>query len=210
MREKWTCAVLCALLCATGCNGGQKMGNSDEKADADAEKAEPRQTEVATLGAGCFWCTEAVFARLPGVLSAKSGYAGGSVDNPTYKQICRGDTGHAEVTKITFDPAKLTFGKLLDMFWLIHDPTTLNRQGADVGTQYRSVIFYHSEEQKNVAESSKKAAAAKFEDPIVTEITAAPVFYPAEDYHHDYYTRNKSQPYCRNVILPKLKKAGVE
>ncbi len=210
MKRQWVYAVVCALAFAVGCNGREKMAESVEKTDKGEAKSESQHVEVATLGAGCFWCTEAVFARLPGVVTVKPGYAGGSVVNPTYKQICKGDTGHAEVAQITFDSAKLTFSELLETFWKMHDPTTLNRQGADVGTQYRSIIFYHSGEQKAAAEASKKKAAAKFEDPIVTEISEAPTFYPAEDYHHNYYNLNKNQPYCRNVIAPKLKKAGVE
>jgi peptide-methionine (S)-S-oxide reductase len=186
------------------------MAEAEQNSDSEQAKSESGQVEIATLGAGCFWCTEAVFARLPGVLSVKPGYAGGTIPNPTYKQICKGDTGHAEVARISFDPEKLTFAQLLETFWKMHDPTTLNRQGADVGTQYRSVIFYHSPEQKAAAEASKKKAAAKFEAPIVTEISEAPTFYVAEDYHHNYYNLNKNQPYCRRVIAPKLKKAGVE
>ncbi len=210
MKEQWIGTVICVLACTVGCNGRDGMADSAEKAGSGQERAKSQQVEIATLGAGCFWCTEAVFVLLPGVLSVKPGYAGGSVPNPTYKQVCQGNTGHAEVAQITFDPTRLTFAKLLDTFWKMHDPTTLNRQGADVGTQYRSAIFHHSAEQKTVAEESRKKAAAKFDDPIVTEITEAPTFYPAEDYHHDYYNRNKNQPYCRTVIRPKLEKVGLE
>jgi peptide-methionine (S)-S-oxide reductase len=163
--------------------------------------------ETITLGAGCFWCTEAVFQQIPGVLSVLPGYTGGKTRNPTYDDICTGATGHAEVAQIVFDPAKTSLKAVLEVFWQMHDPTTLNRQGADVGTQYRSAIFFHTEAQKAVAEASKQAAAKLFERPIVTEITAAPEFYPAENYHRDYYRRNKDKnPYCQAVIAPKLRK----
>jgi peptide-methionine (S)-S-oxide reductase len=168
-------------------------------------------TETVLLGAGCFWCAEAVFQRQEGVISVMPGYAGGRVKNPTYEQVCRGDTGHAEVARIVYDPAKLAFADLLELFWRTHDPTTLNQQGADVGTQYRSAIFYTTEAQRKVAEDSKRAlgAAGRFKNPIVTEIASAPVFYPAEDYHRDYFNRNRNAPYCRIVIAPKLEKAGL-
>ena len=162
--------------------------------------------ETATLGGGCFWCVEAVYERLPGVISVTSGYAGGHTENPTYKQVCTGTTGHAEVTQIVFDNTKTSFAKILDVFWQAHDPTTLNRQGADEGTQYRSVIFYHDEQQKLIAEKSKQAAQANFPSPIVTEIVPFKKFYPAEDYHQGYYDANGNQPYCRYVIQPKIEK----
>jgi peptide-methionine (S)-S-oxide reductase len=165
-----------------------------------------KNLELATFGGGCFWCIEAIFQRIDGVKTVVSGYSGGAVDNPTYKQVCNGDTGHAEVLQIGFDPQKLSFEKLLDVFWLAHDPTTLNRQGADVGTQYRSVIFYHSEAQKAAAEKSKKAAQSQFKDPIVTEISALKKFYKAEDYHQNYFNQNPNASYCAFVIRPKLKK----
>jgi peptide-methionine (S)-S-oxide reductase len=149
---------------------------------------------------------EAIYERLPGVLTVTSGYAGGHTTNPTYKEVCGGDTGHAEVTQIKFDPDKLSYAKLLEVFWLAHDPTTLNRQGADEGTQYRSVIFYHDEKQKLIAEKSKIAAQDDFIRPIVTEIVPLTKFYPAEDYHQGYYDGNTSQPYCKMVITPKLEK----
>jgi peptide-methionine (S)-S-oxide reductase len=164
------------------------------------------KTEVATLGGGCFWCVEAVYERLPGVISVTSGFAGGHTENPTYREVCTGTTGHAEVTQIVFDPQKISFAQLLDVFWQAHDPTTLNRQGADEGTQYRSIILYHDEKQKLVAEKSKLAAQANFKDPIVTEIVPFKKFYPAEDYHQGYYDANSNAPYCRMVIAPKLKK----
>ena len=162
--------------------------------------------ETATLGGGCFWCMEAVYERLPGVISVTSGFAGGHVINPTYHDVCGGDTGHAEVTQITFDPAKISYAKLLEVFWQAHDPTTLNRQGADEGTQYRSVILYHDEKQKLTAEKAKLAAQADFHKPIVTEIAPFTKFYPAEDYHQGYYDANSGQPYCQVVITPKLEK----
>ncbi len=179
--------------------------------DADKHAAKmpevPAGAEVATVAGGCFWCIEAAYRQMPGVYSATSGYMGGAVKNPTYEQICDGDTGHAEAVQIVFDPKKITYERLLAWFWDLHDPTTLNRQGNDAGTQYRSAIFYHSDEQKKVAEASKAAAKANFKDPIVTEITKASQFYPAEKYHQDYYNQNKSKnPYCRFVIEPKLKK----
>jgi len=164
--------------------------------------------ELATFGAGCFWCVEAVFQLLEGVDKVVSGYTGGEVDNPTYKQVCDGNTGHAEVCQIFYDPDVVSFEELLEVFWKTHDPTTLNRQGADVGTQYRSVIFYHNDEQKELAEKykSKLENAEIFDDPIVTEISPISEFYVAEDYHQDYYNNNSSQPYCSFVITPKLEK----
>ncbi len=163
-------------------------------------------SEYATLGGGCFWCIEAVFERVPGVKSVVSGYAGGHTENPTYKAVCAGDTGHAEVVQIQFDPRTTTYEQVLDLFWQAHDPTTLNRQGPDVGTQYRSVIFYHDESQRVAAEKSKAAAGKQFARPIVTEIQALPRFYRAEGYHQDYYRNNPNQPYCRMIIRPKLDK----
>lgn len=164
------------------------------------------KTEIATFGGGCFWCTEAVFERVPGVKKVVSGYAGGKTVNPTYKQICLGDTGHAEVIQIEFDPAVVSYEKLLETFFEAHDPTTLNRQGADEGTQYRSVIFYHGEAQKRAAEAAKLAAGKIWDDPIVTEISPAPIFWPAEDYHQNYFAKNPTQGYCSFVIRPKVKK----
>lgn len=164
-------------------------------------------SESITFGGGCFWCIEAVFQRLKGVTSVASGYAGGSVDNPTYKQVCTGETGHAEVVQIQFNPAVLPLEKLLEVFWAAHDPTTLNRQGADVGTQYRSVIFYANDTQKQVAEKSKQLAQKDFADPIVTQIAPFPKFFKAEDYHQNYYNLNLTQNrYCSIVISPKLQK----
>ena len=171
-------------------------------------KMNQKNTEIATLGSGCFWCTEAIFQELKGVEKVESGYMGGELKNPTYKDICTGETGHAEVCQITFDPEIISFTELLEVFWQVHNPTTLNRQGADVGTQYRSAIFYHNEEQKKTAkellEELDKSEA--YNDPIVTEITEAEKFYKAENYHQDYYNLNKSQPYCSFVIKPKQDK----
>lgn len=178
----------------------------DDAAPAEKPKV-PEGAEVITLGAGCFWCIEAAYRQLDGVYSATSGYMGGTVANPTYEQICSKTTGHAEVVQVVFDPKKVTAERVLAWFWDLHDPTTLNRQGNDEGPQYRSAIFYHSDAQKTLAEASKKAAQANFDKPIVTEITAASTFYPAEKYHQNYYEQNKSKnPYCKYVIEPKLKK----
>lgn len=164
--------------------------------------------EQATLGGGCFWCLEAVFEQLRGVIKVESGYAGGSVPAPTYQQVCSGQTGHAEVVQVTFDPAVLSYEDLLHVFFAIHDPTTLNRQGADVGTQYRSVIFYHSPEQQVVAQRqiAELNAARLWPVPLVTEVTPLTAFFPAEDYHHGYFRRNPGQPYCQAVIAPKIAK----
>ena len=166
--------------------------------------------ELATFGGGCFWCVEAVFERLDGVQSVVAGYAGGTTLNPTYKQVCSGTTGHAEVAQISFDPAKISYRQLVDLFWDAHDPTTMNRQGADVGTQYRSVIFYHNEDQKLIAELSKQEAQKNFTQAIVTEIQPLTKFYPAENYHQDYYRNNPLAPYCQFVIKPKLKKLSLK
>jgi peptide-methionine (S)-S-oxide reductase len=171
----------------------------------------PDGAEYITLGAGCFWCTEAVFQQIPGVLSVTSGYMGGNVKDPSYDDVCSGMTGHAEVSRVVFDPKKTSLEKILEVFWEAHDPTTLNRQGADSGTQYRSAIFYNTDAQKLVAEASKAAAGKEFSKPIVTEITAAGEFYPAEGYHQNYYTLNKNKnPYCSMVISPKLRKLGLK
>lgn len=168
----------------------------------------PAGLEVATFGSGCFWCTEAVFQRLEGVVKVESGYSGGFIANPTYKQVCTGQTGHAEVTNITYDPKKISFADLLAVFWRTHDPTTLNRQGNDVGPQYRSAVFYHNEKQKEEAEHWKKEVdkAHIYPDPLVTEITAFTNFYKAEDYHQNYFNENGSQPYCQFVVRPKVEK----
>ena len=166
------------------------------------------QTELATLGGGCFWCVEAVYQRVDGVLSVKPGYAGGHVDNPSYRDVCSGKTGHAEVAKIEYDPDQISYQQILNVFWQAHDPTTLNKQGADVGTQYRSVIFFHSEEQKALAENSKTEAdqSEYWPNAIVTEITKINNYSDAEDNHDNYYQENPYQPYCQFVIKPKLDK----
>jgi peptide-methionine (S)-S-oxide reductase len=163
-------------------------------------------TELATFGGGCFWCTEAVYQGVNGVKSVTSGYAGGKTPNPTYHQVCEGNTGHAEVIQIAFDPKEVSYERLVELFWEAHDPTTLNRQGADSGTQYRSIILYSSEQQKKIAEASKGKLAARSLKPIVTEIVPLTKFYPAEDYHQDYYRNNSNAPYCQIVIRPKLEK----
>lgn len=164
--------------------------------------------EEATLGAGCFWCVEAVFQEMEGVISVESGYSGGEIKNPTYKQICTGTTGHAEVARVTYDPSKTSFKELLEVFWKTHDPTTLNQQGNDIGTQYRSAIFYHSKEQKQIAEHYKKElnASGAWSKPIVTEISSLDNYYPAEDYHQNYFKNNPNQPYCIYVVQPKVEK----
>jgi peptide-methionine (S)-S-oxide reductase len=173
---------------------GDQMTRSDEK--------------LATFGAGCFWCVEAIFQRLNGVTKVESGYAGGRVDNPTYEQVCTGTTGHAEVSQITYDPARISYRELLEVFFSSHDPTTLNRQGNDVGTQYRSAIFYHDDEQRQEAERVKKELdqAGAFDRPIVTEIVPYKTFFRAENYHQNYFNDHGTQPYCRLVIAPKVEK----
>lgn len=171
-----------------------------------AETKPASKTELATFGGGCFWCTEAVLERVPGVKAAVSGYAGGHVNNPTYKAVCTGETGHAEVIQVEFDPAVVSYAKLLEVFFEAHDPTTLNRQGADTGTQYRSVIFYHNAAQQEIALKAKAEAQTHHRDLIVTEIAPLPKFYPAEDYHQDYFANNPNAGYCSFVIKPKVKK----
>lgn len=169
-----------------------------------------KSTASVVLGGGCFWCVEAVFESAPGVLSVTSGYAGGEKPNPTYEQVCTGLTGHAEVVRIEYDPSITTYRRLVDLFWKAHDPTTLNRQGADVGTQYRSIVLYATEAEKTAAEESKSAAQGDFKSPIVTEIAELKEFYPAEHEHQDFYRLNPNHPYNRAVIKPKLEKLGKE
>lgn len=171
-------------------------------------KNEQKTLEVATLGGGCFWCLEAVYVELRGVEKVVSGYAGGHVKNPTYREVCSGATGHAEVVQVTFDPAVISYADILRVFFTIHDPTTLNRQGADVGTQYRSIILYHDEAQQQTAVEVMNEIAAQriWPNPLVTELAPLEVFYPAEDYHQDYFARNPMQPYCQVVIAPKVAK----
>ncbi|HVI45812.1 MAG TPA: peptide-methionine (S)-S-oxide reductase MsrA [Chitinophaga sp.] len=191
--------TLALLACAQG---------KQEKVPGDMEVSNNTKVEKATFGGGCFWCTEAQFQYLDGVIKVESGYAGGNVPNPTYEQVCEGNTGHAEVIQVTYDPAKVSYEELLEAFWTSHDPTQLNRQGNDVGTQYRSVIFYHNPEQKEKAEFYKKKLqeSGAYDKPIVTEIAPLTTFYKAENYHQDYYNLNGSQPYCTYVIKPKLEK----
>ena len=174
--------------------------------DRPSPSEAPSKAASLVLGGGCFWCVEALYERLDGVIGVVSGYAGGSVPNPTYKAVCSGSTGHAEVVRIDFDPQLVSLRELLDFFWVAHDPTTLNRQGADVGTQYRSIILYADAEQKFAAEASLSAAAKQFSKPIVTELAPLTDFYPAEVEHQDYFQNNPNAPYCRFVIAPKLKK----
>ena len=201
-RARRLAALLLALLPA--------CAESPDAAPSGGPPAMPDPARTATFGAGCYWCTEAVLEQLDGVLDVKSGFMGGKVANPSYEQVCSGTTGHAEVVQVTFDPQKISYNALLEWFWKLHDPTTLNQQGHDVGTQYRSAIFYHSEEQKKAAEASRVAHAKDFTRPIVTEIVAAGPFYEADEHHQDYYRANKSQGYCQMVIRPKLEHLGLK
>lgn len=210
MNRRTALALLLLLPTLASCEPQKTTMSPDAKVAAKMPEV-PAGAETATLGGGCFWCIEAAYRQFDGVYSATSGYMGGTLKNPTYDQICDGESGHAEVVQVVFDPKKITYEKILAWFWDLHDPTTLNRQGNDNGTQYRSAIFYHSDEQKKTAEASKAGAKANFKDPIVTEITKASEFYPAENYHQNYYNENKSKnPYCRFVIEPKLKKLKLE
>jgi peptide-methionine (S)-S-oxide reductase len=182
--------------------------NKDKFSSTSINNKNNRDSEIATIANGCFWCTEAIFSRVKGIRSVMPGYSGGTVSNPSYEQVCTGITGHAEAIQIKFDPKIISFEKILEIFWHTHDPTTLNRQGNDFGTQYRSAIFYHDENQRNVAEKSKNNLEKEdvFKDPIVTEITPFTYFYPAENYHKDYYQNNRNAPYCNFVIDPKIQK----
>lgn len=207
MKKPFTSLGLIALTLSFSLSCTAKEKDSPTTMLTEEEKA---SLETATFGAGCFWCVEAVFESLDGVKEVESGYMGGETKNPTYREVSSGETGHAEVTRIYYDPEKISFETLLDWLWRSHDPTTLNRQGADVGTQYRSAIFYHSEEQKKAAEASKVEVQSMFDAPIVTEIAPASEFYLAEDYHQDYYKQNRSAPYCQMVIRPKLRKLDLE
>jgi peptide-methionine (S)-S-oxide reductase len=198
-------AALVIVSAAVGCTAKTQTRNS---MSADLSKIS-ENIDTATFGTGCFWCTEAIFEQLNGVVKVTSGYSGGEVPNPTYKQVCTGETGHAECVQVQYEPDKITYDELLEVFWQVHDPTTLNRQGADVGTQYRSAIFYHTPEQKQKAEKYKAELdqSGAFKNPIVTEISPATTFYTAEDYHQEYYENNKnSNPYCAVVIRPKMDK----
>lgn len=199
--SRWSLAEIWILILAVLLTIAISMNAAPEKSTGTETNL-----QTATFGGGCFWCGEAVFQRIPGVKSVVSGYAGGTKDNPTYKEVCTGDTGHAEVIQIKFDPTKLSYEKILEVFFEEHDPTTLNRQGHDVGTQYRSIILYSNDEQKKIAEKAKADAQKNYKDPIVTEIVPLKKFYPAEDYHQNYFNTHGSQGYCAFVIQPKLRK----
>lgn len=198
--------LILAALPFQGC--GQNSDSQTKRKSFEMKVNIPSGAEIAVFGAGCFWCVEAVFERLQGVLDVESGYAGGTVVNPTYDQVCSGKTGHAEVCKITFDPSVISYDELLEVFWKTHDPTTLNRQGNDIGTQYRSVIFTVSDTQRTKAEYYKQRISEEsiYPNPIVTEISPLPEYYPAETYHQDYYNNNTRQGYCSFVITPKVEK----
>jgi peptide-methionine (S)-S-oxide reductase len=209
MGIKWFSVLLSVCAAAIGCSTTTAQSKKAEAITQDEHVTINMEgMEVATLGAGCFWCVEAVFQQLNGVHKVESGYAGGHVKNPSYKEVCNGTTGHAEVVQITFDPKVITFTELLEVFFETHDPTTLNRQGGDVGTQYRSSIFYHSPEQKATAELAIQAAneSGNWSNPVVTEVVPSAPFYKAEDYHQDYFNLNGENPYCAMVIVPKIDK----
>ncbi|KAB2638497.1 MAG: peptide-methionine (S)-S-oxide reductase MsrA [Verrucomicrobia bacterium] len=209
MNRPFVLALLLFLPTLACCEPNKTM-TTDSQAPAKMPNV-PAGAETATLGGGCFWCIEAAYRQLDGVLSATSGYMGGSVKNPTYAQVCDKATGHAEVVQVVFDPKKISYERILAWFWDLHDPTSLNRQGNDEGPQYRSVIFYHSDAQHAAAESSKAALAKTLQNPVVTQIVKASDFYPAENYHQNYYFENKSKNgYCKFVIEPKLKKLKLE
>lgn len=200
-----TYALFLVTLNPMGCNRIKSTENLEKKNFMNINNSD---LDTATFGSGCFWCTEAIFERVNGVVSVISGYSGGNIANPTYEEVCEGTTGHAECTQITFDPSIISYDELLEIFWKTHDPTTLNRQGNDVGTQYRSVIFYHNNEQKQKAEYYKQKLTDEkiWDKPIVTEITKFEKFYPAENYHQEYYENNPNQGYCVYVITPKVEK----
>lgn len=202
---KFIYTLLFLPLVIVGCNEVKSQANQEMK---NIMSVKDSNYQTATFGSGCFWCTEAIFERVNGVVSVVSGYSGGTVDEPTYKEVCEGTTGHAECTQITFKPEIISYDELLEIFWKTHDPTTLNRQGNDVGTQYRSVIFYHNDEQKQKAEYYKAKLNEEkiWKDPIVTEITNFEKLYPAEEYHQEYYENNPNQGYCAYVITPKIEK----
>jgi len=201
MRDLWIAGLLAVASCA-------EQKPEPVPMTPKPPPPQPAPAEVATFGAGCFWCVEAVYQNLAGVFSVESGYEGGTVENPTYKQICTGETGHAEVCRIRFDPSKISYLRLLEVFFKTHDPTTLNRQGNDEGTQYRSVVFTHGPEQKALAEKVKKEldASGAWDRPIVTEISPTATFYKAEDYHQNYFVLNPQQGYCRYIVAPKVEK----
>jgi peptide-methionine (S)-S-oxide reductase len=197
--------IALSMLVLSAC---QPKSSTSNNVKAKEPMSTNKQLDTATFGGGCFWCMEAVFQDLRGVEKVESGFSGGHVKNPAYREVCEGTTGHAEVTQITFDPSVITYKDLVDIFWHVHNPTTLNQQGNDVGTQYRSVIFYHNEEQKKIAEASKAEATQTkvWPDPIVTEISPFTVFYKAEDYHQNYFKNNPNQSYCVYVVNPKVQK----
>jgi len=200
-------AIIAGLIVVLGGGGSiPEVQHGEQSMSAQNGSA----TQTATLGGGCFWCIEAVYERIEGVQAVVSGYAGGTMVDPTYEQVCSGKTGHAEVVQVHFDPEVTSYSEILDLFWKAHDPTTPNRQGADIGTQYRSIILYDGEEQARIAEQSKVEASALFDDPIVTEIKALELFYEAEGYHQDYYANNPAAGYCSFVIRPKLQKLGLD
>ena len=196
------------LLLAASCTQAEKEKKGYNKTEEKMLEEKTLKMDTATFGAGCFWCIEAVFQDLKGVQSVTSGYSGGTVANPSYEQVCSGTTGHAEVAQIVYDPAQISYDELLEVFWKTHDPTTLNSQGNDHGTQYRSAIFYHNQKQKELAEKYKNELnkSGAWDKPIVTEIVPFKVFYKAENYHQNYYNQNSEQPYCRYVIQPKVDK----
>ena len=200
--------VLVTIVTLFSCAQKQNAKKTSNKDMTTTTNTGNTATDTATFGTGCFWCTEAIFQELEGVIKSTSGYSGGNVANPSYREVCTGNTGHAEVIQVVYDPKKITYDELLEVFWKTHDPTTLNRQGADVGTQYRSVIFYHNNEQKEKAEKYKVELnkSGAFNDPIVTEISPYTKFYAAENYHQDYYNQNGGEPYCNMVIRPKVEK----
>lgn len=205
LRLKYSIAVtMFTAIFFTAC--GQKPAT--KQMSMDTKTTNSGTLDIATLGAGCFWCVEAVFQRLDGVIKVESGYSGGHIKNPAYREVCNGTTGHAEVCQITYDKSKITFKELLEVFWKVHDPTTLNQQGNDHGTQYRSVVFYHDAEQKELAEKYKAELnkSGAWENPVVTEISPYNSFYVAEDHHQNYFNQNGSEPYCRFVIQPKVEK----
>lgn len=196
------------LMACTNPDKGTQKQSVDLKNNQKSNVMETKNLDTATFGGGCFWCVEAVYQQLNGVLSVASGYAGGQRANPTYEQVCSGATGHAEVVQIVYDTTKISFDELLQVFWTVHDPTTLNRQGADVGTQYRSVVFYHNDHQKETTQTyiEKLNAEHAFNNPVVTEVSPFTAFYKAEEYHQNYYNENQNQPYCSLVIQPKVEK----
>jgi peptide-methionine (S)-S-oxide reductase len=212
-----TIFVLLGMLFTSACSAEPSKKNTEsstterkismELAEAEALAAAGK-LDTATFGGGCFWCTEAIYQRLDGVYTVVSGYAGGTTVNPTYEEVCSGKTGHAECIRITYDPTKVSYDEVLKVFWKTHDPTTLNRQGNDVGTQYRSIVFYHNDTQKQLAEKYKKElnASGAYNNPVVTEVVAMPKFYPAEKYHQNYFNTNPNQGYCAFVVRPKVEK----